>query len=124
MSVTGCIGDFGEEEIGGKETWMLRRNVKRAPTAHKQPPAEFVTILLFQIMKINFKILLCKNMQDAIIRHTIKHKYRHKMMNVKHETDLATYKGHLVLFIRAISISALIVLMSKEPGQISMCKYQ
>ena len=64
-------------------------------------------------------------MQDAIIRHTTKHKYRHKMMKVKHETDLATtYKGHLVLFIRAISISALIVLMGKEPGQISMCKYQ
>ena len=46
MSVIGCIGDFGEEEIGGKETWMLRRNVKRAPTAHKQPPAEFVTIAI------------------------------------------------------------------------------
>ena len=75
-------------------------------------------------MKINFNILLCKNMQDGITRHTIKHKYRHKMMNVKHETDLATYKGHLVLFIRAISISALIVLMGKKPGQISMCKYQ
>ena len=62
-------------------------------------------------------------MQEGIIRHIIRHRYRHNMMNVKHETDLATYKGHLVLFIRAISISALIVLMSKEPAQISVSKY-